>query len=38
VERISRELVARCLRQVEGGPNDDPGLLVPTEVVRGGSA
>ncbi|MEV1119504.1 substrate-binding domain-containing protein [Actinosynnema sp. NPDC049800] len=38
VERISRELVARCLRQVEGGPDDDAGLLVPTEVVRGGSA
>lgn len=38
VERISRELVARCLRQVEGGPIDESGLLVPTEVVRGGSA
>ncbi|MBP2326977.1 DNA-binding LacI/PurR family transcriptional regulator [Kibdelosporangium banguiense] len=38
VERIAQELVARCLRQVEGGPNDDAGLLLPTEVVRGGSA
>jgi DNA-binding LacI/PurR family transcriptional regulator len=38
VERISRELVARCVRQVEHGSDDGPGLLVPTELVRGGSA
>ncbi|KOX23977.1 hypothetical protein ADK67_19725 [Saccharothrix sp. NRRL B-16348] len=38
VERISRELVARCVRQVEHGPDGGPGLLVPTELVRGGSA
>ncbi|WP_197289271.1 LacI family DNA-binding transcriptional regulator [Saccharothrix sp. NRRL B-16348] len=38
VERISRELVARCLRQVEHGHDDEPGLLLPTELVRGGSA
>ncbi|ROP41760.1 LacI family DNA-binding transcriptional regulator [Saccharothrix texasensis] len=38
VERISHELVTRCLRQVERGHDDDPGLLLPTELVRGGSA
>ena len=38
VERISRELVARCLRQVEDGRDDEAGLLVPVELVRGGSA
>jgi DNA-binding LacI/PurR family transcriptional regulator len=38
VERISHELVARCLRQVEHGPDDEPGLLLPVELVRGGSA
>ncbi|GAA1298341.1 hypothetical protein GCM10009634_54820 [Saccharothrix xinjiangensis] len=38
VERVSRELVARCLRQVEHGHDDEPGLLLPTELVRGGSA
>jgi DNA-binding LacI/PurR family transcriptional regulator len=38
VERISRELVARCLRQVEQGPDHEPGVLVPTELFRGGSA
>lgn len=38
VERISRELVDRCLRQVERGRDDEPGLLLPTELVRGGSA
>ncbi|MFE2757837.1 LacI family DNA-binding transcriptional regulator [Actinosynnema sp. NPDC059335] len=38
VERISHELVARCLRQVEHGHDDEPGLLLPTDLVRGGSA
>ncbi|MEU4746901.1 LacI family DNA-binding transcriptional regulator [Actinosynnema sp. NPDC023658] len=38
VDRVSRELVARCLRQVEHGRDDEPGLLLPTELVRGGSA
>lgn len=38
VERISRELVARCLRQIEHGRDDEPGLLLPVELVRGGSA
>lgn len=38
VERVSRELVARCLRQVEHGRDDEPGLLLPVELVRGGSA
>ncbi|CAM3364029.1 LacI family DNA-binding transcriptional regulator [Kibdelosporangium persicum] len=37
VERISRELIGRCLRQVEHGRDDEPGLLLPTELVRGGS-
>ncbi|NUT54216.1 MAG: LacI family DNA-binding transcriptional regulator [Saccharothrix sp.] len=37
VERVTRELVARCLSQVEHGHDDRPGLLLPTELVRGGS-
>lgn len=38
VERISRELVTHCLRQVEGTSDEALGLLVPTELVLGGSA
>ncbi|TQM78523.1 LacI family transcriptional regulator [Saccharothrix saharensis] len=38
VDRVSRTLVARCLRQVEHGRDDEPGLVLPTELVRGGSA
>jgi DNA-binding LacI/PurR family transcriptional regulator len=38
VERIARELIARCLRQVEHGHDDEHGLLLPTDLVRGGSA
>jgi DNA-binding LacI/PurR family transcriptional regulator len=38
VDRIARELVARCLDEVESGPTGRPGVLVPTELVVGGSA
>jgi len=38
VERIARELVARCVRQVEHSHDDGPGFLLPVELVRGGSA
>jgi DNA-binding LacI/PurR family transcriptional regulator len=38
VERIAQELVQRCRREIERGPTGDPGLLVPTEIVIGGSA
>jgi DNA-binding LacI/PurR family transcriptional regulator len=38
VERIAGELIARCQQEIENGPTGRPGLLVPTEIVRGGSA
>jgi DNA-binding LacI/PurR family transcriptional regulator len=38
VDRIARELVARCLAEIESGPSGRPGLLVPTELAVGGSA
>jgi DNA-binding LacI/PurR family transcriptional regulator len=38
VERIARELVARCLEEISAGPSGRPGLLVPTELTVGGSA
>jgi DNA-binding LacI/PurR family transcriptional regulator len=38
VDHIARELVARCLEEIAGGPTDRPGLLVPTELAVGGSA
>jgi hypothetical protein len=37
-ERIAGELVARCQQEIESGPTGQPGVLVPTEIVRGGSA
>jgi DNA-binding LacI/PurR family transcriptional regulator len=38
VDRIAAELIRRCLREIDQGPTGDPGLVVPTELVRGGSA
>jgi DNA-binding LacI/PurR family transcriptional regulator len=38
VERIAHELVDRCRREIDHGPTGEPGLLVPTEIVVGGSA
>lgn len=38
VEQIARELVRRCRREIEHGPTGEPGLLLPTEIVHGGSA
>ncbi|WP_367129484.1 substrate-binding domain-containing protein [Saccharothrix sp. HUAS TT1] len=37
-DRVSRELVDRCPRQVEHGPDGEPGVVLPAELVRGGSA
>jgi DNA-binding LacI/PurR family transcriptional regulator len=37
VDVIAAELIDRCLREREDGPTGDPGLLVPTEIVAGGS-
>jgi DNA-binding LacI/PurR family transcriptional regulator len=38
VDRIADELIGRCLREIDEGPTDAPGLLVPTEIAVGGSA
>jgi DNA-binding LacI/PurR family transcriptional regulator len=38
VDRIAAELVGRCLRELDGGPTGEPGLVVPTEIAAGGSA
>jgi len=38
VERIARELIHRCRREIEHGPTGEPGLVVPTEIILGGSA
>lgn len=38
LDRIARELVARCLAEVDAGPTGRPGVLVPTELVVGDSA
>ncbi|GIE99199.1 LacI family DNA-binding transcriptional regulator [Paractinoplanes rishiriensis] len=38
VERIARELVQRCRREIDHGPTGEPGLLVPTELLHGASA
>jgi hypothetical protein len=35
---IAEELIGRCLREIETGPTGDPGVIVPTEITRGGSA
>lgn len=38
VERVASELIARCLNEIDNGPTGQPGVLVPTEIVHGGSA
>jgi DNA-binding LacI/PurR family transcriptional regulator len=38
VDRIAAELVGRCLREIDDGPTSEPGSIVPTEIVVGGSA
>jgi len=38
VERIAAELITRCLVEIDGGPTGQPGTLIPTEIVMGGSA
>jgi DNA-binding LacI/PurR family transcriptional regulator len=38
VERIARLLLDRCQQELVIGPSDHPGVLVSTEIVRGGSA
>jgi DNA-binding LacI/PurR family transcriptional regulator len=38
VDKIAAELVARCQAELQAGPTGRPGVLVPTEIIRGGSA
>jgi DNA-binding LacI/PurR family transcriptional regulator len=38
VDRIAAELIGRCLREIDHGPTNEPGLVVPTELSVGGSA
>ena len=38
VETIAQELVARCQSEITSGPTGLPGVLVPTQIVHGGSA
>ncbi|MEH1127224.1 LacI family DNA-binding transcriptional regulator [Micromonospora sp. CPCC 206061] len=38
VEKIAAELIARCQAELRTGPTGQPGTLVPTEIVQGGSA
>ena len=38
IDRIAAELVGRCLREIDEGPTNAPGVLVPTEIATGGSA
>jgi DNA-binding LacI/PurR family transcriptional regulator len=38
VDRIADELVSCCLREIDEGPTDAAGVLVPTEIAVGGSA
>jgi DNA-binding LacI/PurR family transcriptional regulator len=38
VDRIAAELISRCLREIDEGPTNEPGLIVPTEIAAGGSA
>jgi DNA-binding LacI/PurR family transcriptional regulator len=38
VDRIADELIGCCLREIDEGPTDAAGLLVPTEIAVGGSA
>jgi DNA-binding LacI/PurR family transcriptional regulator len=38
VDKIATELIKRCLREIDHRPTREPGLVVPTEIVVGGSA
>ena len=38
VDRIAAELIGRCLREIDDGPTNEPGLVVATEIAVGGSA
>jgi DNA-binding LacI/PurR family transcriptional regulator len=38
VDRIAAELIGRCLREIDEGPTNARGLVVPTEIAVGGSA
>jgi DNA-binding LacI/PurR family transcriptional regulator len=38
VDRIADELIGCCLREIDEGPTDAVGVLVPTEIAVGGSA
>ena len=38
VDRIAAELIGRCLREIDEGPTNAAGVLVPTEIAAGGSA
>jgi DNA-binding LacI/PurR family transcriptional regulator len=38
VDRIAAELIGRCLREIDEGPTNAPGVVVPTEIAVGGSA
>ncbi|WP_083950261.1 LacI family DNA-binding transcriptional regulator [Herbidospora yilanensis] len=38
LDEVARELIDRCLAEIDGGPTGRPGMVVPTEIFRGGSA
>jgi DNA-binding LacI/PurR family transcriptional regulator len=38
VDRVADELISCCLREIDEGPTDAVGVLVPTELAVGGSA
>jgi DNA-binding LacI/PurR family transcriptional regulator len=38
VDRIADELISCCLREIDEGPTETAGILVPTEIAVGGSA
>ncbi|MFD0782723.1 LacI family DNA-binding transcriptional regulator [Micromonospora azadirachtae] len=38
VEKIAGELIDRCQAEIGGGPTGRPGVVIPTEILHGGSA
>jgi DNA-binding LacI/PurR family transcriptional regulator len=38
VDRIAAELISRCLLEIDEGPTNAAGVVVPTEIAPGGSA